>query len=92
MHINCDYIFNLNYSFPKNLLYLDDNFYNLFTVECMKNNSLGGCCLFTSNNFKLINGFPIEDNYNDSKLMDFFIKNNYSLIQQISCDKILKKK
>lgn len=58
MHINCDYIFNFNCSFPKNLLYLDDNFYNLFTVECMKNNSLGGCCLFTRNNFKLINGFP----------------------------------
>lgn len=38
-----------------------------------------------------INVITIEDNYNDSKLMDFFIKNNYSLIQQISCDKIFKK-
>lgn len=38
-----------------------------------------------------INVITIEDNYNDSKLMDFFIKNNYSLIQQIKCDKIFKK-
>lgn len=38
-----------------------------------------------------INVITIEDNYNNSKLMDFFIKNNYSLIQQISCDKIFKK-
>ena len=58
MHMNCDYTFNLNYTFPKSLLYLDDNFYNLFTVECMKNNSLGGCCLFDCKLFKSINGFP----------------------------------
>lgn len=58
MHINCDYTFNINHTFPKNLLYLDDNFYNLFNVECMKNNSLGGCCLFNSKLFNSINGFP----------------------------------
>lgn len=43
------------------------------------------------NNYS-IDVITIEDNYNDKKLMDFFISRNYSFIKQIRCDKIFKKK
>lgn len=39
-----------------------------------------------------IDVITIEDNYNDPKLTDFFINNNYQLVTEIECDKIFKKK
>jgi FkbM family methyltransferase len=38
-----------------------------------------------------IDVITIEDNYNNPKLMEFFIKRGYTFIQQIKCDKLFKK-
>ena len=38
-----------------------------------------------------IDVITIEDNYNDPKLMKFFLDRGYEYIKQIECDKIFKK-
>ena len=38
-----------------------------------------------------INVITIEDNYNDPKLMTFFIERGYEFVKKINCDKIFKK-
>ena len=38
-----------------------------------------------------INVITIEDNYNDPKLIDFFVNRNYQFVKQIECDKIFIK-
>ena len=38
-----------------------------------------------------INVITIEDNYNDPKLMSFFIERGYEFVKKIKCDKIFKK-
>jgi FkbM family methyltransferase len=38
-----------------------------------------------------IHVIAIEDNYNDPKLMKFFVDRGYSFVQRIECDKIFKK-
>jgi FkbM family methyltransferase len=38
-----------------------------------------------------INIITVEDNYNDPKLMEFFVTKGYKFVKQIMCDKVFKK-
>jgi len=54
-HMNTDYLFDLNRSFPLELLNLDKGFIDLYKPPC---DVLGAACVFDAESYTIINGFP----------------------------------
>ena len=54
-HMNTDYLFDLNRTFPLEILNFENGFLDLHKVSLPV---LGGACVFDSESYKIINGFP----------------------------------
>jgi hypothetical protein len=54
-HMNTDYLFNLSRQFPQEILEFNNGFIDLHRPPF---DVLGAACVFDSNSYKIINGFP----------------------------------
>jgi hypothetical protein len=57
IHMNVDYYFNLSRQFPDELLNFEKGFLEMYKISCPYL-LLGSACLFDSESYKQINGFP----------------------------------
>ena len=79
MHMNTDYTFNLSRNFPQELLDFKDGFMDLHRPNFPV---LGAACMFDSDSYKTINGFPnnLEGwGGDDWAIYNRIIKNNIKL-------------
>ena len=84
-HMNIDYLFNLTYSFPQEILNFNDGFLHLYKPPFPV---LGGACVFDTISYKIINGFPndlIGWGGDDWAIYNRIIKINLPLVD---CEKV----